>query len=65
MRLGKTNNRDNYYMEDSSGICNELSSSNTERDLGIMISEDLSWEVQIENVAKKAKRILGMLKSTV
>ena len=29
-----------------------------------MISEDFSWERQIDNVVKKANRILGMLKRT-
>ena len=33
--------------------------SDVERDLGIMVSEDLSWKKQIDNVVKKAIRILG------
>ena len=51
-------------MEDTSGKWSELSNSVTERDLVIMVSEDLSWEVQIDNVVKKANRTLGMLKRT-
>ena len=43
MYFGRTNNRDKYFTEDSSGKQNELSNSGTERDLGIMVSEDLSW----------------------
>ena len=31
-----------HYMEYPSGKWNELSNSDTERDLGIMVSEDLS-----------------------
>ena len=42
-------------MEDSSGKWNELSNSNTKRDVCIMVSEDLSREVQIEKIVKKAK----------
>ena len=35
MHFGRTNKRDKYYMEDSSGKWNELSNSDTERYLGI------------------------------
>ena len=51
-------------MEDSSVKWSELSNIMTERDLGIMVSEELSWEVQIDSIVKKANRILGMLKRT-
>ena len=39
-------------MEDTAGKWSELSNSNIERDLGIIISEDLSWDAQIDNVVK-------------
>ena len=51
-------------MEDSSVKWSELSNIMTERDLGIMVSEELSWEVQIDSIVKKANRIIGMLKRT-
>ena len=53
--------RNHSFFSNLSGKSNELSNSNTERDLVIMVSEDLSWEVQIENIEKKANIILGML----
>ena len=49
-------------MEDTSDKWSELSNIETERDLGIMVSEDLNWELQIDNAVKKANRILDMLK---
>ena len=58
--FGRTNNRDKYYMEENTLLIKSVA----ERDLGIMVSKDLSWEVQIDNVGKKANRILGMLKIT-
>ena len=64
IHFGRTNNRDKYYMEDTSGKWSELSNSVAERDLGIMVSEDLSWKVQIDNVVKKAIRILVLLSRT-
>ena len=51
-------------MEDTSGKWSDLGNSVIERDLGIMVSEDLSLLVEIDNVFKKTKRILGMLKRT-
>ena len=39
-----------------------MNNSDTERDLGIRVSDDLSLDVQIENAVKKANRILGILK---
>ena len=51
-------------MEVITGKWSELTNSDVERDLGIMVSEDLSWKVQIDNIFKKANRILGMLEKT-
>jgi hypothetical protein len=41
-----------------------LEASNVERDLGVLISSDLKWKHQVEAVAARANRILGMLKNT-
>ena len=64
IHFGRTNNRDKYYMQNTSGEWSEWRNSVTERNLGIMVSVDFSWEVQIENVVKKVNRILGVLKGT-
>ena len=45
-------------MEFSYGKWNELSNSDTERDLGIMVPEDISWKVQIENFVKRTEYLV-------
>ena len=51
-------------MEDTLGKWSELSNNNIEKYLGIIVSQDLSWEAQIDNAVKRANRILGILKNT-
>ena len=42
-----------------------LTESNSERDFGILVSNNLSWEVQINSAVSKASRSLGLQKSTL
>ncbi len=39
-----------------------IESSTCERDSGVLVSSDLKWKNQVEAVAGKANRILGMLR---
>ena len=65
MHFTRTNNRDKCYMEDTSGKWNRLSNSDTERDFGIMVSEDLSWEVQIENFFQESEQNIWYIKREI
>ena len=60
----RKNKQGNDYMEDTTGKQSELNNSDIETYLIIMVSEDLSWEAQIDNDVKRANRILGILKNT-
>jgi len=40
----------------------QLQAATAERDLGVIVSEDLKWENQCIAVVKKANEILGMIK---
>ena len=51
-------------MSDSSGSKITLGSSKLERDLGVMVSEELKLEGYISTIVNKAKRLLGLLKRT-
>ena len=41
-----------------------ISSSNQQKDLGIIISSDLCWTLQVSKITSKAYRILGLLRRT-
>jgi len=43
----------------------KLEHMNEEKDLGVIISEDLKWEKQCSSAVSKANRILGMIKRNI
>ena len=49
-------------MKDQNGIRTVLSESTLEKDLGVLISRDLKVADQCNKAAKKAMRVLGMVK---
>ncbi len=51
-------------MTDSGGKRIELEAVDSERDIGVIISSDLSWSTNINSIAGRANKILGMLKRT-
>ena len=64
VHFGKKNPRISYFMEDAVGNRCKLEESTHERDLGVIIAEDLRWKGHISTIVSKANRILGMLKRT-
>jgi hypothetical protein len=64
LHYGKNNLKRTYYMTDSGGERFELEAVDSERDLGVIISSDLSWSTHINSIAGRANKILGMLKRT-
>ena len=57
LNLSHDNMKAEYLMD---GV--KLEHVNEEKDLGIIISEDLKWEKQCSSAVSKANRILGMIK---
>jgi len=55
--LGYNNPKVHYTMETT-----QLQGVHEERDLGIIVSADLKWDKQCISAAKKANKILGMIK---
>ena len=62
LHLGARNQNYEYTMKDQNEIRTVLSESALEKDLGVLISKDLKVADQCNKVAKKAMRVLGMVK---
>jgi hypothetical protein len=54
-----------YTMEDENGQRHTLEKTKVERDLGILISDDLKWKSHSQMAAAKANSMLGQLKRTI
>ena len=62
LHLGSGNQNYEYTMKDQNGIRIVLGESTLEKDLGVLISKDLKVADQCNKAAKKAMRVLGMVK---
>ena len=59
MHIGKNNAKFEYQMNNS-----ELSVTDLEKDLGILVSSDLEWSQPINTAVGRANRQLGLIKSS-
>jgi hypothetical protein len=65
MHFGKKNPNHSYTIEDyNSGIIEPLSTSEMERDLGLIITNNLKWQNQVQSARNMANRKLGILNHT-
>ena len=64
LHFGRNNPKASYILGDKFGQIKEIGHSNTERDLGVMIAEDVKWKNQVNHVVNKANRMLRLLKRT-
>jgi ribonuclease P/MRP protein subunit RPP40 len=63
MHIGKSNEQRSYTMAtDTTRL--QLTKTNSERHLGIIISSDLKWHDHTSHAANKANRMLGMMSRT-
>ena len=63
MYIGKRNERYPYEMANSR-VNHVLSESCQERDLGVLVSNEMKWNKQCSLVAAKANRVLGQIKNS-
>ena len=49
---------------DIDGIHRTISASQKEKDLGVIMSNDLKWADQVNQVVNKANRMLGIIRNT-
>jgi hypothetical protein len=64
MHIGKKNQLYEYSMPTDSTQRKILGTTDSERDLGVIISRDLKWKCQTQKAANNANAILGVLKRT-
>lgn len=64
MHFGRSNEKTTYYMRDSGGVMRDLKESEIEKDLGVHVDNKLSFHQHVDEVVKKANRILGVIKRT-
>lgn len=63
MHFGKSNTRRSYFMNCDSNT-HELETSNEERDIGVIISNDLKSSQHINLITTKANKMLGLILNT-
>ncbi len=63
VHLGRKNEGKQYIVSNN-GIDTNLSDSNGERDLGVLVDSELSFGKHITNIVNKANRQLGLIKRT-
>ena len=64
LHLGKNNPKYKYYIKQGE-IIKELSETICEKDLGVFIDQNLSFDFHISQTIKKARRIAGMIVRTI
>ena len=65
MHLGRNNEKADYNLIDrDTGMRRDLEETDCERDLGVLISSDMSRRKQVLAAVAKANRVLGMLQNT-
>jgi hypothetical protein len=66
MHVGKPTNKSSqeYSMTDTNGLKHILETTTVERDLGILVSDDLKVKQQVEAAAARANNMLGRLKKS-
>ena len=61
-KQSRTRSSNVYLMTDDNGDQHELAETVLERDLGILVSNDLKWKSQTEAATAKANRVFGIFK---
>ena len=63
MHYGKKNTKKGYTMHDSkNNVSYDLSKTDAERDLGVIVSADGKWHKHVSSICSKANGILGWMK---
>ena len=60
LHLGHNNKRSDYFLKGE-----RIKEDTEEKDLGVIITEDMKQKRQVAEIAKKANKILGMIRRTI
>ena len=64
LHLGKKNPHTQYHMDCRDGSRNAISSSHAERDLGVLVDDELKFHIHAQATIAKANQTLGLIKRT-
>ena len=64
MHFGKKNVNNIYEMRDKLGTTHIIEKTESERDLGMIITNNLKWSVQVDKAAKTANSVLAQIKNS-
>ena len=64
IHFGKSNSRSVYCMTNDSGNKRKIEKTNLEKDLGVIVYNDLMWSEHVDRMVEKANRLLCMPKRT-
>ena len=64
MHVGTNNPKYEYHLKKKGDESYILNTTNAERDLGVVFTNDLKWKEQVATVSNKANRALGLVKKT-
>ena len=64
MHFGKKNLKNIYEMSDKLGSIHKIEKTESERDLGMIITNNLKWSVQVDKAAKTANSVLAQIKNS-
>ena len=64
MHFGRNNPENVYTMKLEDDEINQIEKTELERDLGILISNDLKWENQVNKAAKTANSVIAQIKNS-
>ena len=64
LHLGRSNPQHNYKMISEKGAAHILETVKSEKDLGVIVDNQLKFSEHIESIARKANRVVGCIART-
>ena len=62
IKIGKKKSEAEYHLEDKNGIKTALKESTTEKDLGVIVDNQLNFKEHVSTAVNKGNRVLGVIR---